>query len=209
MTPGDDPGSSTPTSPVGSGVATTIAEYDAFRVDLHRDGLRIVSRIAAITTGLRWVLWAAFAGLVFSAVRSLRDGLSWGSVLWCAATLPVGACVLLVAAALRQVGARASENDDLLHAIAATDKARLPGEEWPGQHEFHADASMLLAHVDMAFPDGSPPRGDPQPRPTGIDLLSALTLLDSVGAHGLAFHEKWLAPELVARMQASAGTPDA
>ena len=110
---------------------------------------------------------------------------------------------------LRQAGARVSEANDLLDSIAATDKARRPGEKWPSQHEFHADASMLLAHIDMAFPEGSPMRGGSRPQPAGLDMLSALTLLDSVGAHWLAFHEKWLAPELVDRIQASSDTPDA
>ena len=205
MTSGDTIDSS---SSKALGMASVIATYDAFRVDLHRDGLRIVRLICVVTTGLAWLLWVASAGFVLWAVRSLVGGPGWGSVLWCAAALPIGVCALLVGTMLRQGVARVGEDDDLLQSIVATDKARRPGEKWPGQHEFHADASMLLAHIDMAFPEGSTQSGASRPPPAGLDLLSALALLDNVGAHGLAFHEKWLAPELVAGMQASADPPD-
>ena len=130
-----------------------LVRIDQNRASLYRTTQKLADtndvvtrRAAAIARGLCWVLWGVTAVGTIAAVGGAFNG-EWGDLVKLVVWTPVAAAVSLWAGHLYRIDWEARRPNEERAAIAAAELQ--PGEEWPGQHEFRADAALAIAHLEV------------------------------------------------------------
>ena len=106
----------------------------------------IARRAAATARGLCWVLWGVTAVGTIAAVGGAFNG-EWGDLAKLVVWTPIAAAVSLWAGHLYCIDWEARRPNEDREAITAAELQ--PGEEWPGQYEFRADAALVIAHLEV------------------------------------------------------------
>ena len=138
----------------------------------------VITRRAVTTT--RWlcrILWGMTALVTLAAIEGAFVG-HWGGLVALLLWAPVSVGVSLWAAALARTdweARRPNEDRETLDAAAELQ----PGEQWPGQHEFRAEAALVIAHMEARDADVAAWRAMPD---TEAKTTRALELLQRSGA---------------------------
>ena len=166
----------------------------------------VTQRAAATTRWLCRILWVMTALVTLAAIEGAFSG-HWGGLVALLLWAPVSVGVALWAAALARTdweARRPNEDRETLEAAAELK----PGEQWPGQHEFRAEAALVVAHMEARDADAAAWRAMPDTEAKTTRALELLQRSGVVSAAMAALRQKYLYGGTPMRWGAPPDSPD-